>query len=208
MRSTLAIALVLVSLGATAIATQPVQLAPGVASPSIELKSGRLWIEGKSTLHDYTAATTSFTVRGTTAPMADQRSVLQPNAVRELVVEVPVMSLTSKEDGLNKNLYKALDAPKYPVITFRLTEYSPVPAEAGVWTIRAAGTLTIAGVERETEMILHVRAAEDGLHVGGSRDLLMTDFGVKPPKLMMGMLKTDNRVVVRFETILSLRQDS
>lgn len=208
MRSTLAIALVLVSLGATTIATEPVQLAPAVASPSIELKSGRLWIEGKSTLHDYTAATTSFTVRGTTTPVADRQSVLQPNAIRELVVEVPVMSLTSKEEGLNKNLYKALDASRYPVIAFRLREYSPVPAEAGVWTIRATGTLWVAGVERETEMMLNVRAAEDGLHVSGSRDLLMTDFGVKPPKLMMGMLKTDNRVVVHFETILSLRQDS
>lgn len=207
MRSTLAIPVLLVSLGTTILAQAPGQVAPA-GSRSIELKSGRLWIEGKSTLHDYTAATTTFTVKGTTAATADQQSVLQPNAIRELVVEVPVMSLSSKEDGLNKNLYKALDAPKYPVIAFRLREYSPVPAEAGVWTIRAAGTLTVAGVERETEIVLNVRAAEDGLHLSGSRDLLMTDFGVKPPKLMMGMLKTDNRVVVRFDIILSLRQDS
>jgi polyisoprenoid-binding protein YceI len=207
MRTTLAIALVLLSLGPTPIAAQQAQPAPA-GSPSIELKAGKVWIEGTSTLHDYTAATTTFTVRGTTAAIGDQESLLEPNAIRELFVEIPVISLTSKEDGLNKNLYKALDASKYPVIAFRLREYSPVPAEAGVWTIRAAGTLWIAGVERETEMVLDVRASEDALHVSGSRDLLMTDFGIKPPKLMMGMLKTDNRVVVRFEIVLSLRQDS
>jgi hypothetical protein len=34
--------------------------------------------------------------------------------------------------------------------------------------------------------------------------LLMTDFGIAPPKAMLGMLKTDPKVTVTFETMLSV----
>ena len=30
----------------------------------------------------------------------------------------------------------------------------------------------------------------------------MTDFGITPPKAMLGMLKTDPKVTVTFETVL------
>ncbi len=32
----------------------------------------------------------------------------------------------------------------------------------------------------------------------------MTDFGIAPPKAMLGMLKTDSKVTVSFETVLSV----
>ena len=32
--------------------------------------------------------------------------------------------------------------------------------------------------------------------------MLMTDFGIEPPKAMLGMLKTDPKVTVTFETVL------
>jgi hypothetical protein len=39
--------------------------------------------------------------------------------------------------------------------------------------------------------------------VMGTLDLLMTDFGIEPPTAMMGVLKTDPKVTIRFETLLS-----
>jgi hypothetical protein len=32
----------------------------------------------------------------------------------------------------------------------------------------------------------------------------MTDYGIAPPKAMLGMLKTDPRVTVSFEAVLSV----
>jgi hypothetical protein len=40
------------------------------------------------------------------------------------------------------------------------------------------------------------------LSVRGQVTLLMTDFGIKPPVALMGMLKTDPKVTVTFETLL------
>jgi hypothetical protein len=34
--------------------------------------------------------------------------------------------------------------------------------------------------------------------------MLMTDFGIVPPKAMLGMLKTDPKVTITFETLLAV----
>jgi hypothetical protein len=41
------------------------------------------------------------------------------------------------------------------------------------------------------------------LTVTGELPLLMTDYGITPPKAMLGMLKTDPKIVVAFEVVLS-----
>jgi hypothetical protein len=40
--------------------------------------------------------------------------------------------------------------------------------------------------------------------VTGQVVLLMTDYGIKPPTAMLGMLKTDPKVTITFETVLSV----
>ena len=45
---------------------------------------------------------------------------------------------------------------------------------------------------------------EATLVVKGKLDLLMTDYGIKPPTAMLGMLKTDPKVTVAFETVLAV----
>ena len=69
--------------------------------------------------------------------------------------------------------------------------------------LRAIGTLRIAGAEKEVAFDLATAVKGDRLVVTGSVDLLMTDFGIAAPKAMMGMLRTDPKVTVTFETVLS-----
>jgi polyisoprenoid-binding protein YceI len=61
--------------------------------------------------------------------------------------------------------------------------------------------LKIAGVEREVALDVTALRQEAGLTVKGSIDILMTDYGIAPPKAMLGMLKTDPKVTVTFETM-------
>jgi polyisoprenoid-binding protein YceI len=100
-------------------------------------------------------------------------------------------------------MFKAMKADKHPLITFRLNSYT-VDAAAGGMTVKPAGTLTVAGVERPIDMVLEVKEQASGLQVRGSRDLLMTEFGIKPPTMFMGMLKTNDKVTITFELQLAL----
>jgi hypothetical protein len=105
-------------------------------------------------------------------------------------------------DALDKNMYKALKVDEFPDITFRLTKFDFTGKPAGA--AKAIGVLKIAGVERQITMDITTKVDGEKLDVQGRLDLLMTDFGIKPPTAMMGMLKTDPKVTVTFETVLAM----
>jgi hypothetical protein len=169
----------------------------------LTVTSARVSLEGTSNIHAYTASTstvrvTALEIAGT--PEGDLlEHVLLPEGFKQFELAIPVASLSSPKDGIDKNMHKALKAAEHPEITFRLRRLEPAGA-----AYLAIGGLTIAGVEREVTLHLQVLRNGPALAVTGSTDLLMTDFGVTPPKAMLGMLKTNPKVQIRVELLLSL----
>src|SRR5918995_6471812 len=97
-------------------------------------------------------------------------------------------------------MHKALKVQPHPDITFRLVRVEP--GTAG--TLKAIGMLTIAGVEREVALTLKTQRTDATLTVTGDVPILMTDYGIKPPTAMLGMLKTDPKVTVSFDVTLTV----
>jgi polyisoprenoid-binding protein YceI len=170
---------------------------------NVTVSSATLSISGTSTMHPYTVTTKALKVNAAVATAADAPGLLQPGALQTLELQIPVNTFTSDKDGLTKQMFKAMKADKHPTITFRLDSYT-VEAASGGATVKPTGTLTVAGVERPIEMALEVKEQAGGLHVRGARELLMTDFGIKPPTMFMGMLKTDDKITIKFDFQLSL----
>jgi polyisoprenoid-binding protein YceI len=71
--------------------------------------------------------------------------------------------------------------------------------------MKALGTMQIAGKTRDIAFDLRTERQGSALKVTGQTDLLMTDYGITPPKAMLGMLKTNPKVTVTFEALLSIR---
>jgi polyisoprenoid-binding protein YceI len=124
--------------------------------------------------------------------------VLQPGALKAFEVTIPAASLVSEKTDLNKNMHKALNVQEHPYIRFRLGTL-----EGAGNAYRATGSFTIAGVEKPVALDLHVERKGNALAVTGTTDLLMTDYGIAPPKAMLGMLKTNPKVQIRIELLLS-----
>ena len=186
------------SLGALAAA------GPQAARP-LGIDTARVTIAGTSNIHVYTASTT--TVHVTRAALAGDvagpefwAAILKPGAVEAFEVAIPAAQLSSPKEGLDKNMHKALKVQEHADITFRLLRLEP--GEAGA--LKAHGVLRIAGVERNVALDLTAERRGTNLAVKGKVDLLMTDYGIKPPTAMLGMLKTDPKVTVTFETVLSV----
>ena len=175
--------------------------AGGSTAAPLSLASARVSLDGTSSLHAFTASTTE--VRVTAVDMAGTPTgdlldyVLQPGGLKSFEVLIPAASLSSPKDGIDKNMHKALKVEEHPDIRFRLRVLEP---EAGAF--KATGQLTIAGVEKEVVLTLQVQRKGSTLAVTGGTDLLMTDFGVKPPKAMLGMIRTDPKVHIRIELVL------
>jgi polyisoprenoid-binding protein YceI len=167
------------------------------------LPGSKLWIEGTSTMHGWSSVATRVDL--TVAPAAtDPGAVLRGNAVEKVVVTVPVAEMRSGKDGLDKNMRKALKADVHPAIVWTLADYTLAEgATADAFTVRTKGTLAVAGVEKPVEV--EGKAAREGtnLRVRGTTTVLMSAFGVKPPAMMMGTLKTGDPVKVHFDLILA-----
>ena len=95
-------------------------------------------------------------------------------------------------------MHKALKAAEFKDITFRLMRLQSAPV------LRAIGLLKIAGVEREIAVDLKTVATATALTITGEVPLVMTDYGITPPKAMLGMLKTDPKIAVTFEVVLAV----
>ena len=170
-----------------------------------------LWIEGTSTLHEWSTRTDSiglvFRIAGGTARPADAHgleALIRAQGVHGVVVDVPVHSLRSKEAKLDRNLWRAMRTDEYPNVHFVLSGYAPGPVRNGSDTlaVRAKGTLTICGRARPIELEALAHADGGGLWLVGSEELLMTDYDIKPPTMMMGTIRTGNRIQVHYRLLL------
>jgi polyisoprenoid-binding protein YceI len=202
MRKTLSLGLLAVLVLAGRPFAAPAGLDAALSS-NVSVTSATLSISGTSTMHPYVVSTKTLKVGGAVATAADLKGLLQPGALQSLELQIPVNTFTSDKDGLTKQMFKAMKADKHPTITFRLTGYT-VESAAGGATVKPTGTLTVAGVEKPIGMVLDVKEVAGALQVKGTRDLLMTDFGIKPPTMFMGMLKTDDKVTITFAINLAL----
>jgi polyisoprenoid-binding protein YceI len=174
---------------------------------ALSIDSARITVSGTSNIHAYTASTA--TVHVTRAQVASAlegpdfwANVLKPGAVEAFEVTIPAATLTSPIEGLDKNMRNALQVKAHPDITFRLLRLEPRTGAAGA--LRGIGVLQIAGVDREVALDITAERTNSTLNVQGRVQFLMTDFGIKPPIAMLGMLKTDPKVTVTFETVLTI----
>src|SRR5688572_25134537 len=92
---------------------------------ALGLDSPRITLAGNSNVHAWTASTTA--VRVTQVKLAPSAAgstfwdeIVKPGAVEAFEIAIPVATLTSDKDGLDKNMHKALKAAQHPEITFRL----------------------------------------------------------------------------------------
>ena len=103
---------------------------------------------------------------------------------------------------MNEHMLKALKADKNPTVVFRVASYE-LAKSADAVAVALTGTLTLGGVEKPITVNAQAKPGDnETLLVTGTQELRMTDFGLQPPKLMLGTLKVDERIKVGFDVIL------
>jgi YceI-like domain len=177
------------------------------APPSpLRLVSSRVSLAGTSNIHAYAASSTEARIvrlRLASGVLGADlwEAILKPGALEAFEISIPAATLSSPKEGLDKNMHKALKVTEHPEITFRLSRLEGPEASGAV---RGVGILRVAGVEREVTLALKTQRTDTNFTVTGEVQLLMTDFGITPPKAMLGMLKTDPKVTVTFETVFGI----
>ena len=164
-------------------------------------KSYKLTIEGGSTMHDWSSAATNVSV---------QSDITITNGVVEKInaatVNVVTKSIKShKNSGLmDSRTHETLKADKYPNITYVFTKVNSIQKSGNESTITVSGNLTIGGTSKPTELVLKAKTLPNGdVEIKGTKKILMSTYGIKPPVFMLGALKVYDEIKLDFNVVLA-----
>jgi polyisoprenoid-binding protein YceI len=167
----------------------------GPTSQMVVQSPSYLALKGTSTLHDYECKTSS--IQGTIE--------MDPglDSFTNVEIYIPVKSIHSESSSMDENMYESLKADENPDIRFSLLKADSMGDTKTTRTdstFKLYGKLTVAGKEKTIDLEVVVQKKGNkiiGVH--GSKKLLMTDFGIKPPTFMLGVLRTGNEVTIEFD---------
>jgi polyisoprenoid-binding protein YceI len=172
--------------------------------PALELQpESRLWIAGTSTVRSFQCQASAFDAKiASTGANAVAAVLAGDKAVTVVEVTVPVERLDCKNSTMNEHMRKALKAKDHPTVVFRAANYELSRSNDTV-SVTMNGSLTLGGVEKPvTIKAIAKPGANETLVVSGTREIRMTEFGLKPPSLMLGTMKVGEKITVGFDVVL------
>lgn len=156
-------------------------------------------IIGSSNIHDWESTIDSLT--GSASVSYGESGDIQ---ISNCQVSIPVNAIkSSKGKRMDKNTMKALKEKEFPTIDFTLLSFGNVVNTDNKFTADAKGNLSIAGTTRQIDMIINGKQLETGgLEIQCSKDMKMTDFEIKPPRALLGTMRTRDEITIEFRVVL------
>ncbi len=189
MRVGLLIGTMMVAAAGTAAAQSP--------APRMPLESNvKLWFDGTSSVRGFKCSATTVTANIVT-DAANASAADAADLVSKASFVIPVAALECGNGTMNGHMRKALKADQAPEISFVLTDYQVNGSAATI-----NGTLTIAGKENTIQIPATIEQEAGGVRVRALKLLDMTQWGVKPPSLMMGTMKVKPMVSINFDVLV------
>jgi hypothetical protein len=177
---------------------QPGTVAQGDGAAKV---AGKLWVEGGSTVRAWDCEALELQVDATLGSAELGLSTLA-DAVSGLVLRVPTGQLDCDDNTMNGHMRDALDVETHRRIEFRMDSYRVLNESEGP-QVELVGTLEIKGATQPVTLRATVEATEGGLRVRGVHTLDMTEYGVRPPRLMFGALRVHADVDVHFDLLMT-----
>ena len=146
-------------------------------------------IEGTSNLRDW----------GVEIPIIKGEAVVEGNNIETFAFTIKVNDMKGTVSGMMDHVKKALKADANPEIRFSLAK--PGKLENG--KSKAEANITAAGKTKLFEIEGNVKKEGNTYVITGSKAMKMTDFGIDPPKALLGTVKAADAVNVKFEVILN-----
>jgi hypothetical protein len=118
----------------------------------------------------------------------------------DLKLTIPVRTLECGNARMERDMYNALRASQYKSILFDFGRViSAELLKSGSYRVVVEGDLTLAGVEKPRRLTLFIdHTAPKRFTLRGELPLKMTEFNVKPPVALLGMIKAHDALTVKF----------
>ena len=178
-----------------ALTTMSFSLNGNLNATAFRLQNLNIEVDGTSTLHDWTIKSTKGQAEVNLELASDKLT-----GITGLNFSIPAESLKSGNNMMDNNTYKALKTDKNKNISYVLTAGSISQVNGTTFQIKTNGKLTIAGTSKETDLVATARynAADKSYTISGEKKIKMSQWGVKPPTVMMGTIKTGDDITIKY----------
>lgn len=160
----------------------------------VNVKESKLTVLGTSNVHDWHV---NAEVMSGKALFVSENNTLKE--IKNLNFVLASEGLKSGKSGMDKNTFKALKTSTYKNIEFKLINVTKITKKGeGFFTVEAQGNLTICGVTKKINQVFNVKVINDKFVLNGKQTIDMTNYGIEPPKALMGTIKTGKDVTAEF----------
>ena len=167
------------------------------------LPGSRMWIDGTSTLNDYTCKTNEVEGYAQVNNLPDLND--GTSRKNKAFLTVTVQSLNCGLELMNEDMYNAMKSKKYPFIKYELLNAHLLSSEdstGGWFKLQTTGNLSIAGDTCKVKIVMKVRKVVDGIYrLIGSKTLTMKQFGIIPPTHFFGLIRAHEGLTVHFDLL-------
>lgn len=160
-------------------------------SLKINSKTSSMTIYGTTNVHDF--KTKVELIKGELVVNGSKK-------VQSLNIEIPVHSIKSGEKLMDNKTYEAFNDAKYPTIIFQLIDVASLQVTGDDISVIVNGNLTLAGVTRKISFKTTGKNLKPGAYeFKGSIAIKMTDFKIKPPTAMLGVMKVGDAITLKYD---------
>lgn len=162
------------------------------AVPDARVESGTLGFEARATVGDFDGESSEVTGAVTGGAT--------PSAVRGWV-ELPARSLRTGIGLRDRDMWKSLEAERHPQIRLDVTGVEAQGARGDTVLAQVRGTLTVRGVTRPVSAPVAAIPTAHGFRVQGRFPIDLREWEIGGLKRMLGTLRVDPAVTVRFDLL-------
>ncbi len=153
-------------------------------------------LNGTSNLHDWEMKA----VKGTSEVsfVVDAKGIV--TSFSRLSFTLPSKNLKSNHNGMDNNTYKALKAEVNPNISFTGASGTITSTGGNNYQLNCNGSMSIAGTTKQTDLVAtgKYNPADKSFTITGVKKMKMTDYNVKPPKALLGTIKTGDAITISY----------
>jgi len=130
---------------------------------------------------------------------------------KNAVIKIRTQSLDCGNELMNNNLYTTMKSDQSPYIVIELAEVNSMnaqPIHLNVKSILSAEVyITLAGKRLLNTMVVNESNPAQGIyHFTGSHRILLSDYGIVPPRAFFGLIKVNDATTVEFDLTVSVQQ--